>query len=135
MNTYIPYVIILAQKWVTVQTKGSISNTELLSSVNDALSFYTRRSKMILDRPNCFEYNSFRTGTNYFGGVQVRFFLLKYLLYFVPDQNELGLSKTICNRPKWFVQSKIILDQGISDLKETILRSDTLWNIHLPTLP
>ena len=76
-----------------------------------ALSFY--RSKMILDRPNCFGQVQILS----FGCIQiilVRFKLLFPGLFFLiwtcpkwfgPDQNKLDTSKTSCIRPKWFGRS------------------------------
>ena len=63
-----------------------------------ALSFY--RSKMILDRPNCFGRvqivlvgsKSFWLGPNHFGQVQIRFFWTNFY--------NLDLTKMVCTRPK-----------------------------------
>ena len=94
---------------------------------NKALSFY--RSKMILDRPNCFGQiqivlvgsKSFWSGPNHFGWVQIilvtfklDFYSLIFIIWafpkwFQPIQNKLGASKMIGAQPKWFGQSKIIL--------------------------
>ena len=83
-----------------------------------ALSFY--RSKIILDRPNCFGWvkivlvrsKLFWLGPHHFGQVQIRPFWTNFynLDLSTMDQNKLDLSKTIGTRPKLFGRSKIILD-------------------------
>ena len=85
----------------------------------NALSFY--RSKMILDRPNCFGQiqtvlvgsKSFCSGPNHIGQVLIRFLLTDFKIWtcpkwFEPDQNELDLSKMFGPRPKSFGRSIII---------------------------
>ena len=69
-----------------------------------ALSFY--RSKIILDRPNCFGQVQ-----NILVKFKLDFSLLTFIIWtcpkwFWPDQNKLDLSKTIGTRPKWFGRSK-----------------------------
>ena len=62
-------------------------------------------SKMILDRPNHFvQVPIVLDVPNHFGQVQI------IKISPGPNQNNLDLTKTIGTQPKWFSQSKIILE-------------------------
>ena len=75
---------------------------------SNAFSFY--RSKIILDRPNCFVPGQIilvRFKLDFSGLI---FIIWTCSKWFKPNQNELHRSKMIVTWPKWFGLSKIVLD-------------------------